>query len=84
MGEPAFTAFLRRNFSGSIPIFFAKISSTLSTAKAEIGEPGARYAADLGRFDTTSNPIARAFGMMYGANAHIVAFITGEPGKAPA
>jgi hypothetical protein len=58
--------------------------STLSTAKAEIGEPGARYAAALGRLDTTSYPTARWLGISYGANAHRHPFITGEPGNAPA
>src|SRR5438034_24192 len=32
-----------------MPIFFASMSMTLSTANAEIGEPRARKAADLGR-----------------------------------
>ena len=47
-------AFFRRSSSGSMPIFVASMSTTLSTAKAEIGEPGARYAADFGRLHTTS------------------------------
>ena len=39
---PALAAFFRRSSSGSMPIFCASMSSTLSTAKAAIGEPGAR------------------------------------------
>ena len=39
---PFLAAFLSRSFSGSMPIFCARTSSTLSTAKAPIGEPGAR------------------------------------------
>ena len=54
VGVPSFAAFFSRISSGSMPIFCAHMSSTLSTAKAEIGEPGARYAAAFGRFDTTS------------------------------
>jgi hypothetical protein len=40
IGVPARAAFLRPNCSGSMPILFASMSSTLSTAKAEIGDPG--------------------------------------------
>ena len=39
---PFLAAFFSRSFSGSMPIFCARTSSTLSTAKAPIGEPGAR------------------------------------------
>ena len=54
VGVPILQAFFSRSSSGSMPIFLAHMSSTLSTAKAEIGEPGARYAAAFGRLDTTS------------------------------
>ena len=54
VGVPIRQAFFSRNSSGSMPIFCAHMSITLSTAKAEIGEPGARYAADFGRLLTTS------------------------------
>ena len=37
-----------------MPILIATMSMVLSTAKAEIGEPGARYAVDFGRLQTTS------------------------------
>jgi hypothetical protein len=39
VGVPGRAAFVRRNCSGSPSIFFANMSSTLSTAKPEIGEP---------------------------------------------
>jgi len=39
---------------GSMPIFLPACPRTLSTPKAEIGEPGARRAADFGRLHTTS------------------------------
>jgi hypothetical protein len=35
-------AFFNRSSSGSMPSFCARMSSTLSTANAAIGEPGAR------------------------------------------
>jgi hypothetical protein len=81
--RPIRQAFLRRSSNGSIPIALAHMSSTLSTPKAEIGDPGARYAAALGRFYTTSKPTAPWFAMSYGAYAHRQPFITGEPGNAP-
>ena len=46
-----------------MPMAFAAMSIVLSTANAEIGAPGARYAAALGRLLTTSNPTVRWFAM---------------------
>ena len=63
VGVPMREAFFSRSSSGSMPIFLASMSSTLSTAKAEIGEPGARYAAAFGRLQTTSYPTVRALAM---------------------
>ena len=54
VGEPMWQAFFSRSSSGSMPSFLARMSSVLSAAKAEIGEPGARYAAAFGRLLTTS------------------------------
>ena len=39
---------------GSIPVASASSSTTASTAYSEMGAPGARYAATLGRLVTTS------------------------------
>src|ERR1700722_1509621 len=84
VGVPMPATFLMRSSNGSMPMSLAHMSITLSTAKCPIGAPGARYAADLGRLHTTSYPTARAFGMSYGEYEHRQAFITGEPGNAPA
>src|SRR3984957_11481753 len=84
VGTPMLGTVFSRSSSGSIPIALAHMSITLSTAKCPIGAPGARYAADLGRLQTTSKPTARAFGMSYGEYEHRQALITGEPGNAPA
>ena len=46
-----------------MPMDFATMSRVLSTAYAEIGAPGARYAAAFGRLLTTSKPTVRWFGM---------------------
>ena len=46
-----------------MPMVLATMSSVLSTANAEMGAPGARYAAAFGRLLTTSYPTVRWFGM---------------------
>ena len=49
-----------------------------------MGAPGALYALLLGRFITTSYPIACTFSISYGAKAQDAAGRAGDPGKAPA
>ena len=51
---PSRAAFIMRRSIGSRPSFLAISSTTLSTANSEMGAPGARYAATLGRLETTS------------------------------
>ncbi len=51
---PSCAAFCMRMSIGSMSSFLAISSTTLSTANSEIGAPGARYAATLGRLETTS------------------------------
>jgi hypothetical protein len=41
-GVPIWAAFFSRISAGSMPIFLARMSSVLSTAKLPIGDPGAR------------------------------------------
>ena len=61
------------------------MSSTAdSTAKAAIGDPGARYAATLGLLTTTSYASMKKFGILYAAIAHIAPAPTGDPRYAPA
>src|SRR5207245_9954275 len=77
-------AFFKRRSMGSTFSSRAISSTADSTAKAAIGDPGARYAATLGLLTTTSYPSMKKFGILYAAIAHIAPAPTGDPRYAPA
>src|SRR5216683_443082 len=81
---PSCAPFMSRMSHGSILHFSANSSITASDAIGAWVATGARYAAVLGRFTTTSYASIRIFGMLYGATVHIPPALAGEPGKASA
>ena len=82
--SPASGAFFTLKSTLSIPSFSATSSITLSTANVIGGPPGALYACTLGRLVTTSYPMMRRFGVLYGLKPTSVPPASGEPGKLPA
>ena len=64
--SPSTTAFCRRRSIGSSSSFCASSSSSVSTANAAVGAPGARYAPKVNRFVCTPYPRRSCASQRYG------------------